>query len=292
MLPQPWRRIAWELPLAILIVLLLVLGIGHRLQQPQLKPSSKPQPILARIYELPPAPAAAPAKPTPLAPQPAHPEKPARQMPVTPVVKTPTRRIETPKPATPPLVPMIPKVARPLFKPQPQPKLHQPAAPRVLPPSSRIPPPVLRPVRKLQPSVHQKVPPALNWARLDSEINSVASHVARQSSFTPIHNPKTLIARYYLRALLEKIQRIGDMVYTGRESGAVRVRLVINSKGEVKALEITPLAGMPRLQQMAQQILNLSAPFAPFPASLAKRTRYMKLQINMQFMGMHHVNAR
>lgn len=257
---DPRRRLAWVLPLAVLLVLLGVLWAGRWLRQPELP--APPPPVDARIYELPPSRAAAPARPSP-------PAAAARQ-PAAPAAKPVPRG------------PAVPPSSRVRVPQTPAPKAHA-AAPKA-------------PARPTSPA-KPRTPPAasnnaLNWGRLSSQIDSVASSVVGHSAFAQVHDPHTLVARYYLAALLEKMQRTGDMVYAGQQTGRVDVRLIVGADGAVKALEVDGVGDAAGLPAVARQIVDLSAPFAPFPAALAKQTARLKLTIHMEFLGMHDVNAR
>lgn len=290
-----WRRLRWEVPLALLILFLILIGIGRQLNRPQIAVPSKPKRILARIYELPPQRAAAPhRRMTPrIVPQHAH----------APVATT-----HPPHPATSPIhssrpsrkntiavphhivIPEVPHARHVLPTPHHPSKLthrHPASAPH------RVHRPVQHhPIHKHVQShpVPRKPTPNL-WGHLNSQINAVATHLANHSRFAQVHNPHTLIAKYYMKTLLEKLQRVGDMVYNGQQSGLVLVRLIINASGHVSKVEIIPLAGDSGLKGMAHQIVSLSAPFSPFPARLSKQTKAMKLHIRMEFMGAHSINA-
>lgn len=146
--------------------------------------------------------------------------------------------------------------------------------------------------RPHQPKATTPKPRTLNWANLTSQIDAVASSVVSHSAFAQVHDPHTLVARYYLRALLEKLKHTGDMVYTGQQSGTVEVRLIVGSDGKLQALEIDGYDGVSGLTHVARHIVELSAPFAPFPASLLHKTQRLKLDIHMEFLGYHDVNAQ
>jgi len=132
----------------------------------------------------------------------------------------------------------------------------------------------------------------VNWSRLTSQINAAVASAARPAAFTQVHDPHTLVARYYLAALLKKLQRIGDMIYPYNASGSVMVRLIIGADGTLQALEVDEATGAASLKGVARQIVHMATPFSPFPDKLAHQTKRLKLKIRMAFLGAHNVNTR
>jgi periplasmic protein TonB len=268
---DPLRRLVWVLPLAVLLVLLGLVAAARWLHQPQLPTPQRQPPVDARIYELPTKRASSASKPQPAGPTHPHAAAPANAKPSRPAsAKLAPKQPEHARHAAPP----VPKAATAL--PKPHPAVTQPRA--STPPASAS--------SKASPQSK-----TLDWGKLTSQINSVASSVVSHSQFAQVHDPHTLVARYYLEALLEKLQRIGDMVYDGQNAGTVVVRLIVGADGSLQALELNGLNGAGGLEPVAHHIVNLAAPFAPFPSNLAKQTRRLKLSIHMKFLGMHSVNA-
>jgi len=120
---------------------------------------------------------------------------------------------------------------------------------------------------------------------------AVAAAVSR-SELPQVHDPDTLTARYYLASVLRKLQRIGDMNYSYDEVGVCQVRLVIGAHGELLGYRLLASSGSPTLDRVAEQIVHMSAPFAPFPADLKRQTDRMKLQVTMDFEGYRNLYAR
>lgn len=268
---DPLRRLVWVLPLAVLLVLLGVVAASRWLHQPVLPRVHRQPPVDARIYELPPKRASSASRPHRAAPVQPHAAAPARPKPSRPAPAKPSP--QQPSHAQ-HAAPSVPKAPAPVPKPHPAVKQPKPSAPQSSASS------------KAQPQSH-----TLNWGKLTSQIDSVASSVVSHSAFAQVHDPHTLVARYYLAALLEKLQRIGDMVYNGQQAGVVDVRLIVGADGSLQALELNGLNGAGNLEPVARHIFNLAAPFAPFPVNLAKQTKRLKLTVHMAFIGMHSVSA-
>lgn len=260
---DPMRRLFWVVPLALLLVLLFVLGVGHWLVAAS--PAKPPPPVDARIYELPAAkgsifsppshqrPAAPPAHatPRPAPSSPAHTAKSASR-PATP------RASATPSESA----------------GQPEPRVSLPAKPAPGKPS-QAPPQSAKP---------------LNWAKLNQQINEAVASTISRSELPQIHDPHTLVARFYLASVLRKLQYVGDMNYPGNLVGDTRVMVIIGRQGELIGYKLLDSSGNPALDQVAGNIVHMSAPFAPFPEKMGKQTSRVKLVITMHFEGYRNLN--
>lgn len=73
-----------------------------------------------------------------------------------------------------------------------------------------------------------------------------------------------------------KIERNGNLNYPdsarGRLYGSLRLSVSINSDGTLAALELERSSGIPVLDQAAQRIVQMSAPFARFPNDISRDT--------------------
>jgi|GEM_PF-3585378 len=80
----------------------------------------------------------------------------------------------------------------------------------------------------------------------------------------------------YTNSLLNKVQRIGNMNYPeeARErgiTGKVRLQLRLRPDGTLAGVRVLESSGSEILDAAAQQIIRLSAPFAPFPEAMKRR---------------------
>lgn len=86
----------------------------------------------------------------------------------------------------------------------------------------------------------------------------------------------------YLRAWVEKVERIGNLNFPDearrkRLSGRLILEVVVDDQGRVMSMRVRQSSGEAVLDAAAQEIVRLSAPFAPFPAEL--RMKYDQLTI-------------
>lgn len=153
-----------------------------------------------------------------------------------------------------------------------------PANAQVAHPHTHATPRTQRPVKATpQPPRH------LNLATLQSQIDAATRHIT--ASLPQQHDPHTLIARYYIKSLLLKLQRIGDMNQPTNLTGMPVVKLVIGSDGELQMLTLLQSSGNHKLDQDAMQIAHESSPFAPFPPELKSQTNHITFICYMHFMG-------
>jgi len=287
----PTRRLPWVLAAAVLLVLLAFLGLGQVLQRPE-APETKPKTMETRIYELPNSPGSLPGSPA------------AKQ--AEPSTRTGKRAPKEAKPAAPPAEPKpSPPVshesangpanaatAPAKVEPAPAGQPTPPAAAEAHPPS---PPPKPAPA----PS-----PPKLNWSTLQASVQSAVDQTARDDASAPptapdddaslpnVHDPHTLVARYYIASLLRKLQRVGDMNYPTDQIGTPVLRLTIGAGGQLQKVSLIKSSGNDNLDRNAVQIAHQSSPFPPFPDSLKRKTSQIVLICHMSFEGYRQISPR
>ena len=255
---DPARRAIWVLPLAVALVLLAMLGLGRVLRVAAQRVPPPPPPVQAEIYELPAVKGPVPAP------------KVRQQAPAS--AATPAAHAARPRPEAPRRVRvMLPAAAAP------ETKVHGSAVPKA---ASRAAPETAA------------SPPGIDWSRLGQQVDSAVASTVRESEFQRVRDPKSLVARYYLASVLRKLERVGEMSYLGTMVGEVTVLIVIGPDGALDNLLVWRSSGNPRLDDYAQRIVRMSAPFAPFSGSLERQTMQLKLTVNMMFEGYREVEAQ
>jgi protein TonB len=101
---DPWERLPWLLPLALLVTILSQIGFLSLLRQPA-TPAAVPRPVDVQVVELPVTvspPVARPAPPAPPARRPPPPPKPRAETSIPPPAPSPAEtRVEAPRDPTP-----------------------------------------------------------------------------------------------------------------------------------------------------------------------------------------------
>ncbi|MDR0996732.1 MAG: TonB family protein [Zoogloeaceae bacterium] len=110
-------------------------------------------------------------------------------------------------------------------------------------------------------------------ARIDRNIEAYNSRPRK--SFMGVRAKEYPFAQYE-EDWRRKVERIGTLNYPedarGRVYGSLILTVTLNAKGEIVDVSIDRSSGHAVLDQAAQRILRLSAPFAPFPPAIARDT--------------------
>jgi protein TonB len=110
-------------------------------------------------------------------------------------------------------------------------------------------------------------------ARADRELSRFESAPRRR-----FVGAQTREARFalYVDQWREKIERTGNHNYPadarGRVYGSLRLTVAIRADGSIESLEFDRRSGRPQLDQAAERIVRLAAPFAAFPPDLRRDT--------------------
>lgn len=96
----------------------------------------------------------------------------------------------------------------------------------------------------------------------------------------------------YLDAWRMKIERIGNLNYPEEAkrqnlSGNLILDVALNSDGEIYSITLRRSSGHKILDDAAIRIVNLAAPFAPFPEELRKDTDVLHITRTWQFLSSH-----
>lgn len=223
------------------VSLLLVLGVHIGVAawslywQPQAAPVVLPPP--AMLIELPPAPPAAPAAPPP----PPEPVRAPEPPPQPKVIEAPKPKLALPPPPKPRPQPPKPK---PEPKPEPRPQPPVPNPPNPAPVESSVPAPNARPAA--QPS-----PQAGNPAAAQVK----ASWQSR------------------LLAHLNRYKRYPDDARRRGQQGVVKLRFVIDGRGQVLSFELASRSGSAALDRATLQMIRRAQPLPAPPTELLKGGR-------------------
>ncbi|SEJ74201.1 protein TonB [Pseudomonas linyingensis] len=224
------------------ISLLLVLGlhIGVVLWslywQPQAAPLELPPP--AMLIELPPAPPAAPAAPPP----PPEPVRAPEPPPQPKVIEAPKPKLALPPPPPKPR----PKPPKPEPKPEPKPRPRPPVEP---PPSSA-------PVSDSVP-----VPNAKPAARPSPQAGNPAPSQAKASW------------QSRLLAHLNRYKRYPEDARRRGQQGVVKLRFVVDARGQVQSFELAARSGNPSLDRATLQMIRRAQPLPAPPPELLQNGR-------------------
>ena len=101
----------------------------------------------------------------------------------------------------------------------------------------------------------------------------------------------------YLRAWVEKVERIGNISYPDEArrrslSGRLVLEVVVDAWGEVQSLRVRQSSGEAVLDQAAKEIVRLAAPYAPFPPELREKYDQFTIVRTWAFVSGSGLNTR
>jgi protein TonB len=136
---------------------------------------------------------------------------------------------------------------------------------------------------EVKPDEPKKAAPTFDSAQLNSEIASLEAELAdEQQAYAKRPKIHRLSAAstmrdkgaWYKEDWRKKIERIGNLNYPEEARrqqiyGSLRMMVSINRDGSLYEVLVLESSGQPLLDQAAQRIVRLAAPFAPFTGDLA-----------------------
>ncbi len=203
-----------------------------------------------------PSPAAPPQEPEPA------PEPPSPSPPTPPPEQHPARL-----------------TAAPTRKPQPVPKV----APATPPQPSRVETPKTVDAAQILASRNQEISRLTD--SLQTRANAYASRQRRKAV-----SASTREYRYasYLGAWARKVENIGNLNYPQAAKdqhlyGNLILDVAVRADGSVERVSVLRSSGYPLLDQAAIDIVNLAAPYSPFPPDIAAETDVLDIVRTWQF---------
>lgn len=105
------------------------------------------------------------------------------------------------------------------------------------------------------------------------------------------------VATAYEQAWQEKVERIGNLNYPeqarkDRLSGALTLAVGLRPDGSLYSIRVLRSSGHAVLDEAAKNIVNLSAPFAPFPEALKQEAGVLVITRTWRFLDSHHLETR
>ncbi|MTW22513.1 energy transducer TonB [Allochromatium palmeri] len=182
-------------------------------------------------------------------------------------------------------------LARPdaMIRPQQEP----PTAPVLATEAEAPPRPDVDPLRPRQTVVDAAqilASQGLEVARLTSSQEARAASSAKRARRKSI-SASTREFRYasYLSAWAQKVERIGNLNYPQaardqRLYGSLILHVAVRADGSLENIRVVRSSGFDMLDRAAIQIVELAAPFSPFPPDIAAETDVLDIVRTWQFM--------
>ncbi|MBM7062352.1 energy transducer TonB [Pseudomonas sp. UL073] len=151
--------------------------------------------------------------------------------------------------------------------------------------ATRKPQPQKTPVKREQdkPEPQPQAAPSFDSEQLSAQISSLEAELAqeqqRYAKRPKIHRLNAASTMrdkgaWYKDEWRKKVERVGNLNYPDearrqRIYGHLRLLVAINRDGSLYEVQVLESSGQPLLDQAAQRIVRLAAPFAPFTGDLA-----------------------
>jgi len=90
----------------------------------------------------------------------------------------------------------------------------------------------------------------------------------------------------YVEGWRLKMERLGTLNYpevARNQQVSLQLEVVIDSNGALRSVKLRRGSGQPAIDQAAMALVQMAAPFAPFPAALAARASALKIVRNWSF---------
>lgn len=99
----------------------------------------------------------------------------------------------------------------------------------------------------------------------------------------------------YIEDWRQKIERVGNMNYPtaarGRLYGSLVLTVIIRADGELERVELNRSSGQKVLDEAAQRIVRLAAPYAPFPDNIRRDTDMLVITRTWTFTSADQLQA-
>lgn len=92
----------------------------------------------------------------------------------------------------------------------------------------------------------------------------------------------------YMSEWVKKVERVGNLNYPaaarrGKISGKLMMKVALNADGTVHEISILRPSGEPIIDEAAKRIVNLAAPFPPFPPEILENTDILNITRTWEF---------
>ncbi len=223
----------------------------------------------------------------PSAPTPAEPKTEPEPAAIAPVATTAAPSEELTSDNS-PETPETAKETKPFLPPEPEtPRIGpSPSRPKTSP--TPPPPPKTEPAEPMLslPSATELLSSGLQMARTEAPSRPQAS-LARERYYDP--RSMTTLEEFYIQAWIRKVERVGTLNFPDAArrlnlSGKLTLDVALKADGSVKDLKLVRSSGHEILDKAALRIVELAAPYAPFPPEMARQYDILHIKRSWQFL--------
>ncbi len=134
-------------------------------------------------------------------------------------------------------------------------------------------------------------------ARLAEELSLTLQEFAKKPKEKFLNSrTKEYVAARYMRGWIDKVERLGNADYPdaairAKLSGTLILDVVINADGTLQAINLRRSSGHKILDDAAKRIVEMSSPFAPFPAKLLKQADVIHITRSWEFQSNNQLKS-
>ena len=128
-------------------------------------------------------------------------------------------------------------------------------------------------------------------ARLIQEISNIMEHQIERPKVKYMNSStKEFLPARYMREWINRVERIGNLNYPDQArrnklNGTLILDVTINAKGELLKVDLRKSSGHKILDDAAQRIVKLAAPYSPFPDKLKQEADVIHITRSWEFMN-------
>ena len=128
-------------------------------------------------------------------------------------------------------------------------------------------------------------------ARLAQELSTQIEHQAKKTRTKYLNSSTREFApAAYMREWINRVERIGNLNYPDRArreklSGTLILDVVINADGELVKTDLRQSSGHQVLDDAARRIVQLAAPYSPFPPKLREEADVIHITRSWEFLN-------
>lgn len=128
-------------------------------------------------------------------------------------------------------------------------------------------------------------------ARLIQEISNIIEHQIERPKVKYMNSStKEFLPARYMREWINRVERIGNLNYPDQArrnklNGTLILDVVVNSKGELIKVDLRKSSGHKILDDAAQRIVKLAAPYSPFPDKLKQEADVIHITRSWEFIN-------
>lgn len=144
----------------------------------------------------------------------------------------------------------------------------------------------------------EKTTKKVKAARLIQEISNIIEHQIERPKVKYLNSStREFLPARYMREWINRVERIGNLNYPDQArrnklSGTLILDVAINADGELIKIDLRKSSGHKILDDAAQRIVKLAAPYSAFPDKLKQEAEIIHITRSWEFMNNNEFKTR